>query len=152
MKLTAEQKRALDACWPRALAYIKRFGDRSYPRLMDDLREITRHSDSLSTFRWSRSRISKLKKQAGLKMKAQTIRTEAQENRLVKWIRKIRSRRICNTVTTALVKQEWSKIYRGSKKASKSNLHRFRTRHRMKTIKNPKTGNLDIWVFLTDDQ
>ena len=97
MKLTAEQKRALDACWLRALAHIKRFGDRSYPRLMDDLRELTRYSPSLSTFRWSRSRISKLKKQAGLKMKVQTIRTEAQEKRLVKWIREIRSRRICNT-------------------------------------------------------
>ena len=152
MKLTAEQQTELRACWPRALSYIKRFGHRSYPRIMDDLREISRHSPSLSTFRWSRSRISKLKKEAGLQMKTQSLRIESQEKRLITWIRKIRSRRICNTVTTALVKQQWSKIYHGCKKASKSNLHRFRTRHRIKTIQNPKTGNKDIWVFLTDDE
>ena len=152
MKLTAEQKKELDECWPRALAHVKRFGDRSYPRLMDDLREISRHSPSLRTFRWSRSRISKLKKQAGLKMKEPSLRTESQEKRLLKWIREIRNRQICNVVTTALVKQQWNKICFGSKKPDKSNLHRFRTRHRLKTIKNPKTGNKDIWVFKTDDE
>ena len=116
MKLTAQQNKELDECWPRALIHVKRFGDRSYPRLMDDLREITRHSPSLRIFRWSRTRISKLKKEAGLKMKEQSLRTEAQENRLIKWIKQIRSRKICNVVTTALVKAQWCKIYFGGKK------------------------------------
>ena len=47
---------------------------------------------------------------------------------------------------------KWNKIYFGSKKLDKSNLYRFRTRHRLKTIKNPKTGNKDIWVFKIDDE
>ena len=135
---------------PRALKHIKRFGSRSYPRLMDDLREISRHSPSLTDFRWSRSRISKLKREAGCKMKDPPLREEAQEKRLMKWIRPILTRRLFNTVTTAMVKEQWAKIYYGDKKPSKATLNRFRTRNGLTTIKNPKTGKKDVWVFKQD--
>jgi len=71
-------------------------------------------------------------------MKDPSLRTEAQEKRLMKWIRPICSRRLFNTVTTAMVKEQWAKIYYGSKKPSKANLNRFRTRNGLKTITNPK--------------
>ena len=84
-------------------------------------------------------------------MKDPSLRAEAQEKRLMKWIRPILSRRLFNTLTTAMVKEQWAKIYYGSKEPSKANLNRFRTRNGLKTITNPKTGQQDLWVWKEDN-
>ena len=121
--------------------YMKRFHSRSYRRLMDDLRDIMRTVPSLQNFRWSRERISNLKRDCGIKKKDRKPTVDAQEERLIKWIRQIMTRKISNKVTTALVKVKWKKIYFGSKPPSKSNRNRFRSRHGL---------NKDVWAFKTD--
>ena len=80
-------------------------------------------------------------------MKQRALTTENQERKIVDFIQEIKSRKLCNVVTTAIVKQKWAKVYYGKKLPSKSNLHRFRTRNGLTTILNKKTGKKDIWEF-----
>ena len=148
MKLTKIQRQDLEAIMPKALAHVKKHSSRTYKRLMDDLKEYTKDVPTLHEFKWSRERISKLKKTAGISMQAPKLTAENQEKKLVKWIREVRDRKMCSVVTTRLVKEKWAKIYYGKKKPSKSNLSRFRSRNGLKTFLNAKTGKRDIWKFI----
>jgi len=140
MKLTKIQRRDLDSVMPKALEHVKNHSTRTYSRLMDDLREFTKDIPSLTTFKWSRARIADLKKKNGIDMKRPPLTVENQEKKIVDFIREIRSRKLCNVVTTSIVKKKWTKVYYGKKKPSKSNLSRFRTRNGLTTILNAKTG------------
>ena len=105
MKLTKIQRQDLEAIMPKALAHVKKHSSRTYKRLMDDLKEYTKDVPTLHEFKWSRERISKLKKTAGISMQAPELTAENQEKKLVKWIREVRDRKMCSVVTTRLVKE-----------------------------------------------
>ena len=147
MRLTSEQKRDLETILPRAKDYIKRFSYKSYPKIASDLREISREVPSLQKFRWSKERISKLKKECGIGTKRLSIVDEARDKKLLKWICDRLKWKINNKVTTAMVKSKWQTIWFGSKKPSKSNLSRYRGRYGLTTIKNSPTGQKDVWIL-----
>ena len=143
MRLTKEQRSDLEDIMDRARAYMKKNHHRSYPRLADDLKEISKTKLSLQRFRWSKTRISNLKRDIGIPLKRQSIIVESQEKKLLSWIKE----RIHLKVTTSMVKEKWGKIYFGVKKPTKSNLHRFRHRNGFTTRLNKQTGNKDVWVL-----
>ena len=143
MKLSPAQQSDLDSLMPEVVSYVKRHSYRSYHTLADDLRQISKKKTSLKTFTWTKEKIAKVKKLAGIQLKGAGIAKQAQEQKLVKKIKE----RIGYGVTTAWVKSEWARVYYGTKKPSKSSLSRFRTRNGFETTKNKKTGNKDVWIL-----
>ena len=144
VKLSALQEMDLEEVREKLQPWLKKRSWSKYKTIRQKLQHIAKDYPSLAGFKRSNWWINDLKKRAGVGKLTQ--RQEGLEKKMITWL-KARQKNVFLAVTaTAKVREEWEKQSRS--KPSRTALKDFRKKFKIQLMKNPPTGNHDMWKII----